>query len=504
MGKPTGFIELPRAHTHKRPIADRIRDWGEVYLLPDEKELREQGARCMDCGVPFCNKGCPLGNIIPEWNDLAYRGRWREAWDRLAATNNFPEWTGRLCPAPCENACVLAITNLDESVTIKSIEWAIIERAWQEGWVVPQPPATRTGKKVAVVGSGPAGLAAADQLNRVGHTVTVFERSDRIGGLLRYGIPEFKMEKKFLDRRLRLMEQEGVAFRTNTDVGRTITADQLRKDHDAVLLAAGALWARDVDLPGRNLAGLVQAMDYLTYANKQCEGDKLPPAEHMSAAGKHVIILGGGDTGADCLGTAVRQGAKSIRQWDYNIAPPKSRNPDNPWPDWARVQRDYAAHDEADELYGAKLSPRVGRGGDPEGIREYQVFTRGFVGKDGRVTAIQGTRGRWVRQAGGGRRFQGEPDSDFEVPADLVLLAIGFRGTERGGLLDQFGIALNERGNAKVDENKMTSVPGVFAAGDMTRGASLIVWAIAEGREAARGIDIRLMGRSDLPTPDIR
>ena len=500
MGKPTGFIELPRAYTHKRPVEERVRDWKEVYLPGPETELRDQGARCMDCGVPFCNKGCPLGNIIPEWNDMVYRGRWREAYDRLAATNNFPEWTGRLCPAPCENACVLAITELDNAVTIKNIELAIIERAFEEGWIKPQPPQARTGKKVAVVGSGPAGLTVADQLNRVGHSVTVFERSDRIGGLLRYGIPEFKMEKRFLDRRLAVMEAEGVVFRTNADIGEKMPVAELRAGFDAVMLAAGALWARDVDLPGRNLKGIHLAMDYLTRANQLCEGDRLPPDESMDAKGKHVYILGGGDTGADCLGTAVRQGAKTIRQWDYNPVPPKDRKPENPWPEWARVLRSYAAHEEADKLYAPGDTART----NEVGIREYGIFTKGFSGEGGRVTKIHGVRGKWVKGPNGTRVCQEEPGSEFVRDADLVLLSIGFRGTERNKLIADLGVQLDNRGNVVVDADKMTSVPGVFAAGDMTRGASLIVWAIAEGREAARGIDLYLMGRSDLATPDYR
>jgi glutamate synthase (NADPH/NADH) small chain len=500
MGKPTGFIELPRAHVHKRPVEERVKDWKEIYTDPPEKELREQGSRCMDCGVPFCNQGCPLGNIIPEWNDLVYRGRWREALDRLLATNNFPEWTGRLCPAPCENACVLAIDGLENAVTIKNVELAIIERAFQEGWIKPEPPKARTGKRVAVVGSGPAGLTVADQLNRVGHSVTVFERSDRIGGLLRYGIPEFKMEKRFLERRLEIMEAEGVVFRTGVNVGGDIPVEKLRSEFDAIMLAAGALWGRDVELPGRELKGIVQAMDYLTRANRLCEGDRLEVDDpDLNAEGKNVVILGGGDTGADCLGSAVRQGARSIVQWDYNPMPPKDRNPDNPWPEWARVLRSYGAHDEADEIYGA-ASDRPG----VVGIREYQVFTKGFSGEGGHVRRIHGVKGRWVRDGHGKRHCEEQPGSAFTHDADLVLLAIGFRGTERTRLITDLGVALSDRGNVVTDADKMTSVQGVFAAGDMTRGASLIVWAIAEGRVAARGIDKYLMGRSDLPTPDYR
>jgi glutamate synthase (NADPH) small chain len=478
MGKPTGFIEIARQKQPTRPVDERLRDWREVYLPSPTQALRDQASRCMDCGIPFCHQGCPLGNLIPAWNDLVYRGRWRAASDHLHATNNFPEFTGRLCPAPCEASCVLAID--DAPVTIKATEVAIVDRAFEEGWIVPRPPARRTGKHVAIVGSGPAGLAAADQLNRAGHTVTVFERADRIGGLLRYGIPAFKLEKRLLDRRLGLMASEGVVFRPRCTVGIDVTADDLLSDFDAVVLAGGATAPRDLPVPGRDLHGIHFAMEYLTAQNRICEGDNLTAGEHISAAGKQVIIIGGGDTGADCLGTALRQGAAAVRQLEVMPRPPDSRAPDNPWPQWPQIFRVSTAHEEGGE-------------------RLFSVSTECFVGDDdGRVRALRAVAvGRAT--VNGRTVFQPVHGSEIELPADLVLLAMGFTGPERAGLVNQLDLRMTERGTVWRDEAYMTNVPGVFATGDMQRGQSLIVWAIADGRRCARGVDAYLMGESDLP-----
>jgi glutamate synthase (NADPH/NADH) small chain len=478
VGKPTGFIEIRRAKAHTRPIDVRIRDWKEVYLAEAEADMRQQGARCMDCGIPFCHQGCPLGNLIPDWNDLVYKNHWQTAIERLHATNNFPEFTGRLCPAPCEGSCVLGIN--DDPVTIKSIELAIVERAFDEGWIRPQPPAVRTGRRVAVVGSGPAGLAAADQLNRAGHSVTVFERADRIGGLLRYGIPEFKMEKRLLDRRLAIMEQEGVVFRAGVNIGADMPASELRREFDATVLCGGATAPRDLPIAGRDLGGIHFAVDYLTQQNRRCEGDEVPAAEIISAEGRHVVIIGGGDTGADCLGTAHRQGALSVSQFEVMPRPPDSRAADNPWPQWPTIFRTSAAHEEGGE-------------------RLYSVSTQRFIGDAaGRVAAIEAVRGEMVREAGR-VRFVPLPESAFEVKTDLVLLAMGFLGPERGGLLSDLGVRMTDRGTVWRDAHWMTSEAGVFAAGDLQRGQSLIVWAIADGRSAARGVDAYLMGASQLP-----
>jgi glutamate synthase (NADPH/NADH) small chain len=480
MGKVTGFLEIPRKKQPSRPIAERIRDWCEVYLPYQAGELQKQGARCMDCGIPFCHQGCPLGNLIPDWNDLVYRDRWRGAIDRLHSTNNFPEFTGRLCPAPCEGSCVLGIN--DDPVTIKGIEAAIIERAFDEGWVRPQPPAVRTGKNVAVVGSGPAGLAAADQLNRAGHWVTVFEKSDRIGGLLRYGIPEFKMEKRFLNRRLAVMEAEGVAFRTGANVGVDVPIADLRRDFDALLLAGGAGWPRDLKVPGRELKGIHFAMEYLTLQNRRCEGDSIPDDEFITACGKRVVIIGGGDTGADCLGTVHRQACASVHQFELLPCPPDERAPDNPWPEWPNIFRTSGAHEEGGE-------------------RVYSVSTERFTGDaSSHVRRLHGNNVEMVK-TNGRLEFVPAPGTQFEMDVDLVLLAMGFLGPERLGLLTELGVRLTERGNVWRDERWMTSVPGVFTAGDMQRGQSLIVWAIAEGRSAARGVDLFLMGESKLPAP---
>jgi glutamate synthase (NADPH/NADH) small chain len=480
MGKPTGFIDIHRKKHPTRPVEERLRDWREVYVPYQESDLQQQAARCMDCGVPFCHQGCPLGNLIPDWNDLIYRDRWRAAIARLHATNNFPEFTGRLCPAPCEGSCVLGIN--DDPVTIKAVEVAIIDRAFEEGWVTPSEPAPRTWKKVAVVGSGPAGLAAADQLNRAGHLVTVFERSDRIGGLLRYGIPEFKMEKAVLERRLALMSQEGVVFRTSVDVGGDVPVSRLKAEYDAILLAAGAGQPRDLVVPGRQLAGIHFAMDYLTLQNKRCEGDVIDDAQFITAHDKHVIIIGGGDTGADCLGTAHRQGAKSVTQLELLPVPPETRAGDNPWPQWPNIFRVSPAHEEGGE-------------------RLFSVSTTAFEGDAfGRVRALTGVKVEIVK-SDGRVAFESVSGSDFEIPAELVLLAMGFTGPERSPLITDLSLTLTGRGHVWRDARWMTSAPGVFTAGDMQRGQSLIVWAIAEGRSAARGIDQYLMGESHLPAP---
>jgi glutamate synthase (NADPH) small chain len=478
MGKPTGFIEIQRKKHPTRPVEERVHDWREVYLPSPTADLMEQGARCMDCGIPFCHQGCPLGNLIPDWNDLVYRDKWRTAIDRLHATNNFPEFTGRLCPAPCEGSCVLGIN--DDAVTIKDIEVSIIDRAYAEGWVTPQLPATRSWKKVGVVGSGPAGLAAADQLNRAGHLVTVFEKSDRIGGLLRYGIPEFKMEKRILDRRLALMEAEGVVFRSGVHIGVDVSMKRLRSDFDAILLAGGAGQPRDLKVPGRDLRGIHFAMDFLTLQNRRCEGDQIPDEEFISAKDRDVVIIGGGDTGADCLGTVHRQGARSVHQLELMPMPPETRAPDNPWPQWPLIFRTSPAHEEGGE-------------------RLYSVSTQQFLGdRMGRVRALQATKVEMVR-ANGRVDFVPVPGSEFEIKTDLALLAMGFLGPERGPLLEDLGVTLTSRGNVARDDRWMTNVPGVFTAGDMQRGQSLIVWAIAEGRSAARAIDQYLTGESQLP-----
>ena len=480
MGKITGFLEIKRETPRRRPVGERVHDWQEVYLPFEGDKLQKQGARCMDCGIPFCHQGCPLGNLIPDWNDLVYRDRWREAIDRLHATNNFPEFTGRLCPAPCEGSCVLGIN--DDPVTIKQVEVGIIEHAFDEGWVTAAPPVSRTGKTVAVVGSGPAGLAAAEQLNRAGHTVTVLEKADRLGGLLRYGIPEFKMEKRFLDRRLHLMEAAGITFRTGVHVGVTLPAATLTSEFDAVVLAGGAEWPRDLPIPGRELSGIHFAMDYLTLQNHRCEGNLVAEADFITAKDKHVVIIGGGDTGADCLGTAHRQGARSVTQFEILPRPPEHRDPaSNPWPLWPNIFRVSSAHEEG-------------------GVREYSVNTTHFSGTGGQVTTLHAVRVEMVTE-GGRMTFRPLSGTEYQMEADLVLLAMGFLGPRREGLLTELGVKLTERGNVWRDANWMTSVPGVFAAGDMQRGQSLIVWAIAEGRSAARGVDLYLMGRSELPAP---
>jgi glutamate synthase (NADPH/NADH) small chain len=446
-----GFITFARVKAPARPVQERIGDYRHVYYAYPADELTRQASRCMDCGIPFCHHGCPLGNLIPDWNDLVYRGNWRQAIDRLHQTNNFPEFTGLLCPAPCEGSCVLGINK--EPVTIKSIELSIVDRAFDEGWIVPRPPAARTWKKVAIVGSGPAGLAAAAQLNRAGHSVTVFEKSDRIGGLLRYGIPEFKLEKRVLNRRLDLLSAEGVVFRARVNAGEDVPASDLRREFDAILLAGGAGHPRDLNVPGRDLKGVHFAVEYLTQQNRHCEGDELP---WINASGKHVVIIGGGDTGADCLGTAHRQGAASVAQLELMPMPPQQRAADNPWPQWPHIFRTSSAHEE---------------GGD----RLFEVATTELRGMDGRVTSLHG------------RKVADK--SLFQMRADLVLLAMGFLGPEKSRLLVDLGVRLTDRGNVWRDDRWMTSVDGVFTAGDMQRGQSLIVWAIDDGRRAAAAID---------------
>jgi len=466
MGKTTGFLEYTRELPQRRPPAERINDWFEVYQDFDEDKIRTQGARCMDCGVPFCHTGCPLNNVIPDWNDLVYQGRWREAIRALHATNNFPEFTGRLCPAPCEAACVLGINA--PPVTIKVIEKTIIEHAFLERWIRPEPPATRTGKRIAIVGSGPAGLAAAQQLSRAGHSVTVFEKSDRIGGLLRYGIPEFKMEKRVLDRRLEQMLAEGVKFETSVNVGRTITGDELRAKFDAILLAGGAENPRDLPVQGRELKGIHFAMDFLPQQNKRCAGDEV--TNQILATGKRVVIIGGGDTGADCLGTSHRQKAASVHQFEILPQPPEERAPQTPWPLWPLQLRSESSHEEG-------------------GIRDWSLATTRFTGDEqGNVRKLHAVR------VGPPPKFEPVPGSEFTLDAELVLLAMGFTGPRPGGILDQLGVALDTRGNVASNADYSTNVPGVFAAGDMRRGQSLIVWAIAEGRQAAEGLNRYLAG----------
>mgnify|MGYP002623268001 CR=1 FL=1 len=482
MAKATGFLEFERATPGRRPVSERLHDYNELEGKFSEADLKQQAARCMDCGIPFCHKGCPLGNIIPDWNDLIYRGRWKEAIDRLHSTNNFPEATGTVCPAPCEEACVLNIN--DDPVTIKQIEKQIISYAFQQGWVVPQVPERRTGKQVAVVGSGPAGLACAQQLARAGHTVTVFERADRIGGLLRYGIPDFKMEKGVLDLRLQQMEAEGVHFRASTEVGVDVAAADLEKEFDAVVLAGGATKARDLPIPGRDLKGIHLAMDFLPQQNKRVAGDEVP--DQISAAGKRVIILGGGDTGSDCLGTSNRQGALSVHQFELMPRPSDERaEATSPWPYWPMILRTSSSHEEGV-------------------IRDWSINTKGFSGDaDGNVQRIHCVRLEWATGEGGRPVMQEVPGSEFILEADLVLLALGFVGPERSAV-DELGIELTDRGNVAVDKSWMTNKRGVFACGDMRRGQSLVVWAIWEGRECARGVDAYLVGQSDLkssPSP---
>jgi glutamate synthase (NADPH/NADH) small chain len=471
MGKVTGFIEYPREVATRRPVEERVNDWFEIYQPFSFEKVRTQGARCMDCGVPFCHTGCPLNNIIPDWNDLAYKDRWKDAIRVLHSTNNFPEFTGRVCPAPCESACVLGIN--EPPVAIKLIERSIIDYAFEQGWIKPEPPEVRTGKRVAIVGSGPAGLAAAQQLNRAGHTVVVYEKADRVGGLLRYGIPDFKMEKHHIDRRVAQMEAEGVEFVVNANVGVTVSVEDLKSKFDAVMLTGGAENSRDLNVPGRELNGIHFAMDFLPQQNHKVAGDAVE--NQTMATGKDVIIIGGGDTGADCLGTSHRHKAKSVHQFELMPQPPAERAKHTPWPMWPVMLRTESAHEEG-------------------GVREFAISTKEFIGDgNGNVKALRTVR------VGPPPTFTELPNSEQIFPADLVLLAMGFTGPVKNGLLTDLGVELDNRGNVKTNDSYMSSVDGVFAAGDMRRGQSLVVWAIAEGRKAARGVDQWLMGDSKLP-----
>jgi len=479
MGKPTGFIESGRQPPERRPAADRKGDYREFYQPWGEEKAKEQGSRCMDCAVPFCHMGCPLGNVIPEFNHQVYKGDWQGALETLLSTNNFPEFTGRVCPAPCETSCVLSINS--DPVTIEYIEKEIVERGYENGWIKAAPPAKRTGKKVAVVGSGPAGLAAAQQLNRAGHLVTVIERAGYIGGLLTLGIPEFKLEKGVVQRRVDLMAEESIIFLTNTNVGVDYPVDRLLAEFDAVCLAIGSTQARDLDVPGRELAGVHLAMDYLAQQNRVLSGEEISGDERIEAEGKRVVILGGGDTGADCLGTAIRQGAEVVHQLELLDEPPEQRPGNNPWPQWPKVLRSSPAHEEG-------------------GIRDYSVLTKSFTGSNGKLEKLHAVRVEWKEGASCGRPSMEEIlGSEFEIETELTLLAMGFLHPEQGGILAQIGVDLDGRGNVAVDGNRMSSVPKVFAAGDAARGQSLVVWAISEGRETARAMDLFLMGETSLP-----
>jgi glutamate synthase (NADPH/NADH) small chain len=486
MGKVTGFLEYGRKMASRRDVRERVLDYLEVYLEPSEAQLREQAARCMDCGVPFCHEGCPLGNIIPDFNDLAYRGRWRDALERLHRTNNFPEFTGRICPAPCESACVLGIN--DAPVTIELLEKAIAERGYEQGWILPEPPSLRTGKRVAVIGSGPAGLAAAAQLNRAGHLVTVFEKQDRLGGLLRYGIPDFKLEKWVIDRRLEILEAEGIEFRTGVHVGVDVSARELREQYDAMVLAGGAEEPRDLPVPGRELDGIHFAMEFLEQQNRRVAGDPIDPPEGVLATGKRVVVLGGGDTGSDCIGTSHRQGAKEIYNFELVEKPPAGRTVDTPWP----------IHPLPTQMLQSSSSHEEG------GLRDWGLSTKAFSGRDGRVEKLHAARVRFgeLDPATGRRSIEEAPGSELTIDADLVLLALGFLGPVKEGMVQELGLELTPRGTVAT-RGYATSVPGIFAAGDLRRGQSLVVWAIAEGREAAAEVDRYLRG-AGLPAVEER
>jgi glutamate synthase (NADPH) small chain len=478
MGKVTGFMEIERKDRVYEPVAERIHFYKEFILPLPDAEISKQGARCMDCGIPFCQNGCPVNNIIPDWNDLVYRRDWREALEVLHSTNNFPEFTGRICPAPCEAACTLNIN--DDPVAIKSIEQAIVDKGWKEGWIVPQPPLHKTGKRAAVVGSGPAGLACAQQLARAGHDVVLFEKNDRVGGLLRYGIPDFKMEKYHIDRRMEQMAAEGVEFATGVHVGVNYDAKKLLDDFDAVVLTGGSEDPRDLNVPGRNLEGIHFAMDFLPLQNKVVAGDHVP--NQIRASGKNVVVIGGGDTGSDCIGTSNRQGAKSVTNFELMPQPPDQENKALTWPYWPMKLRTSSSHEEGCE-------------------RDFAITTKGFSGKDGKVTTLHGAKLEWLKDEKGNWKMQEVPGSEFDVAADLVLLAMGYVHPVHQGMLEQLGVAFDARGNVRADtENYQTSHPKVFAAGDMRRGQSLVVWAIREGRQAARAADKFLMGYSDLPS----
>jgi glutamate synthase (NADPH/NADH) small chain len=482
MGQPTGFLEIERKDRPYEKVEARLKHWREFVLPLPPAEVSRQGARCMDCGIPFCHNGCPVNNLIPDWNELVRRDRWQDALEVLHSTNNFPEFTGRICPAPCEASCTLNID--DNPVTIKSIECSIVDRGWDEGWIAPLVPAKKTGKRVAVVGSGPAGMACAQQLARAGHAVTLFEKADRIGGLLRYGIPDFKMEKRHIDRRMRQMEAEGVEFRTGVEVGATLSIKSLLEGYDAVALTGGAEWPRDLEVPGRELSGIHFAMDFLTQQNKRVAGDdeaRAAPKGTLTAKGKHVVVIGGGDTGSDCVGTSNRQGAASVTQLEVMPQPPERENKALTWPDWPLKMRTSSSHEEG-----------VGR--------DFAVLTKRAVGKDGKITALQCVRIDWVKGADGRMAMKEVEGSAFDLKADLVLLAMGFLGPRRPGMVEQSGVTLDPRGNILANvQNYKTSVPKLFAAGDMRRGQSLVVWAIREGRQCARSIDESLMGSTTLP-----
>jgi len=479
VGKPTGFKEIERRDRAYAPVSERRTHWREFVLPLSEEQLRDQGARCMDCGIPFCHQGCPVNNIIPDWNDLVYRGEWQAALEVLHSTNNFPEFTGRICPAPCEASCTLQLS--DQPVTIKTIECAIVERGWEEGWIGPQIPRHHTGKRVAVVGSGPAGLACAQQLARAGHTVTVFEKNARIGGLLRYGIPDFKLEKHLIDRRMAQLRAEGIRFRPNTHIGITLPVGELVEAYNAVVLAGGSEQPRDMPVPGRELDGVHFAMTFLTQQNRRLAGEDISSHRPILAKDKHVVVIGGGDTGSDCVGTSIRQGAKSVTQLEIMPKPPEKEDKLLVWPDWPLKLRTSTSHEEGCE-------------------RDWSVSTRAFVGGNGRVEALQLVRVRWETGEGGRMTLQEVPGSEFEIEADLVLLAMGFVNPVHDDMLEDLGVALDARGNVKADTDRYrSSVKGVFAAGDMRRGQSLVVWAIREGRQCARAVDIYLTDRSDLP-----
>jgi len=479
MGKPTGFKEIERRDRAYEPVSERTQHWREFVVPLSDEQLRDQGARCMDCGIPFCHQGCPVNNIIPDWNDLVYRGDWQSALEVLHLTNNFPEFTGRVCPAPCEASCTLQLS--ERPVTIKTIECAIVERGWQEGWIGPQIPRHRTGRRVAVVGSGPAGLACAQQLARAGHTVTIFEKNARIGGLLRYGIPDFKLEKHLIDRRMAQMRAEGIRFRPNTHVGVTLPIEELVEAYEAVVLAGGSEQPRDMPVPGRELAGVHFAMTFLTQQNRRLAGEDVSALPPILATDKHVVVIGGGDTGSDCVGTAIRQGAASVTQLEIMPKPPQKEDTPLVWPDWPLKLRTSTSHEEGCE-------------------RDWAVNTKAILGSKGHVEALQLVRVRWD-SGNDGRVVPNEvPDSEFEIPADLVLLAMGFVHPVRENMLSDLGVELDPRGNVKADTDRYrSSVKGVFTAGDMRRGQSLVVWAIREGRQCARAVDIYLTGRSDLP-----
>jgi len=482
MGKPTGFLEYPRHERSFAPAADRLQHFREFVIPLADEEVSLQGARCMDCGIPFCHQGCPVNNIIPDWNDLVYHGQWHEALAVLHSTNNFPEFTGRICPAPCEEACTLNID--DNPVTIKTIECAIVDKAWEQGWIQPQAAAHRTGKRIAVVGSGPAGLACAQQLVRAGHEVEVFEKQDRIGGLLRYGIPDFKMEKSLIDRRMAQMEAEGVTFHTNTHIGAGTPASELIKRFDALALTGGSEQPRDLDVPGRELDGVHFAMDFLPQQNRRNAGDSIDPSVALTAKDRHVIVIGGGDTGSDCIGTSFRQGALSVTQLEIMPKPPEQENKGLTWPHWPNKLRTSSSQKE-----GA--------------VREWSVATRAIGGDNGRVAAISCMRLEWLKDAGGRWQMQEIPGTEFSLKADLVLLAMGFVHPVHAGMLAELGVELDPRGNVKGSTDGAgayhTSIDKVFTAGDMRRGQSLVVWAIREGRQCARAIDEYLMGSTDLP-----